>query len=99
MYKCAICGMVFDEPAKVRYPLCRIDGQQFYDHDHVCPFCGSDGIDYVEQCDECGEYYFDDDLVEDGDRLLCRDCSDNHRNPYHGCNTAMDAVFKMLEVI
>ena len=98
MYKCDGCEMVFDEPVKLKYPLCSIDGKQYYDFDNVCPFCGSEGIEFVEECEECGEYCYERELVEKGDKMVCRECADLELSPYHGCNTAMDAVFKMLEV-
>lgn len=98
MYKCCSCGMVFEEADKAKYPLCVIDGVQFYDHDYVCPFCRSDEIDYVEECEECGEYFPEDEMIERGDSLICTECANAERNPYTGCNTAAEAVFKMLEV-
>lgn len=97
MYKCASCGMVFEETVKLKFPLCRIDGQQYYDPDYVCPFCGSDDIDYVEECEKCGEYFYEDELADD-ERVICKECAGLEHSPYHGCNTAMEAVFKMLEV-
>ena len=98
MYKCDGCGAVFEQAAKLKYPLCRIDGQQFYDHDYVCPFCGSDSIEYAEECDVCGEYCFECELADSFDRVICKNCANNERSPYAGINTAAEAVFKILEV-
>ena len=97
MYKCDGCGMVFEEPVKLKYPLCRLDGQTYYDYDHVCPFCGCEGIEFVEECEECGEYCYEHELTDIDDKAVCLECAKKERSPYKGINSAFDAVFKMLE--
>lgn len=76
MYKCDHCGCIFEEPDKKRYVLCRIDGQPQYAHDHVYPDCGETEFYPVEECEECGEYFREDEFAE-CEEYICKTC-------YHG---------------
>lgn len=72
MYRCANCHEIFDEPDENYFELTRIDGQRIIAKDYNCPFCKSDAIEEVHQCNGCGEYVSEDEWWVDGG--LCDEC-------------------------
>ena len=74
MYKCIDCDYIFDTPetqsedygyyTELGY---RSAKQEF----SVCPNCGSGCFATAVLCCECGEYFFEEELV---DNCLCEDC-------------------------
>ena len=65
--KCTRCGQI-NEEMNVDY----VDGGYEGEPHYSCPYCGHDDWDEVFQCAECGEWFTEDELLED----LCRDCFD-----------------------
>ncbi len=52
MYKCDICGLVFDKP----FPRHELNGDgehTWTEHFWVCPVCGEDHMEAVEECPVC----------------------------------------------
>lgn len=78
MYKCCDCCEIFDEPHMIQdivttdpYPMGPMIG--------VCPYCGSDDYEELQECPSCNEYYSQDEMVyvelEDGTLIeVCPDC-------------------------
>lgn len=42
----------------------------------VCPYCGSDVYEDAVQCDLCGEWMAEEDVVNDKGRTVCEVCID-----------------------
>lgn len=70
-FRCEYCGSIFDIT----------EARSVYDPDEgdiaVCPHCGWDSCESVEQCSICGKYYTEDELTLGGghlDRQFCEDC-------------------------
>lgn len=87
MYYCNNCKSEFDEPERSN-----ITFEEYYGVDHlfpdshrmdilVCPHCGEDDIEEMRECDRCGEYCLEDDLVDTeelaggGIGYVCPDCA------------------------
>lgn len=78
MYRCLDCCETFSAPKLVKeivttdpYPMGPIVG--------VCPYCGCDDYEEVQECVDCHEYFPPDEMVcielEDGTLLdVCPDC-------------------------
>lgn len=76
MYKCYDCGYVFDKPknyAEDRTPGGVFEGGSFVEHYTGCPEC-SGAYGSVRECDNCGEYVFEEclNLTEYGE--FCDEC-------------------------
>ena len=81
MFKCADCGAVFSEPKKINAGSLYGVGYGAND-DYVdgCPECEG-GFEKAYQCEECEEYFLDDELafeddLPDGVECLCKKCID-----------------------
>lgn len=72
MYKCVDCGTVFYHPTTWEEDRGEFWGSRCSEIMSGCPYCKGDYEEAFE-CDECGEWFFDDEL-DDG---LCADCIDD----------------------
>jgi len=69
--KCTRCGQINSaEDMKIDY----VDGGYYGEPHMSCSCCGHDDWDEVFQCADCGEWFTEDEMVED----LCRDCFDKN---------------------
>lgn len=67
MYKCNGCGEVFEQPKEARETHGFTDGT--HETLSVCPCCSADYSE-AEQCKQCGEWHFEDEIFGG----LCADC-------------------------
>lgn len=81
MYRCGVCGRLFDEPKKV---IEHQFGSNLPDRGYnevyfVCPSCGNSEYREIVECCECGEEYFADCetlfvYFKSNDDYVCNDC-------------------------
>ena len=71
MFKCYDCREVFAEPLiyKEPYPYGMGYANQLFSR---CPYCKG-SFDEAKKCEDCGEYFFEDEL-EDG---ICEECRED----------------------
>lgn len=72
-WRCESCGETFDECVK-DYTEGGYRGEPHYS----CPFCGSDYLEEMHQCELCGEWYPADELHGWVNELVCDKCMDEH---------------------
>lgn len=70
MYICNICHETFSEPADQLEPHPELDGSPC-EHFPVCPNCFGDDFEEAIQCDICGEWKHEDEML---DGHYCYDC-------------------------
>lgn len=68
MYKCNVCGAEFETPREVTEREREEDGFIHVWVDSLCPSCGDDDFDEVEECTECGQ------LCAELYNGICEDC-------------------------
>lgn len=57
MYKCDDCGYEFKEPRQGQEYMGQCHGTPAYREYSICPSCGSEEYDCLdEQCEECGSF-------------------------------------------
>lgn len=81
MYRCIECGRIFEEGEEAVWYEDRGEYWGIPCRERVtgCPSCRGD-YEEVFQCEECGEWFFEDEL-EDG---LCEDCiNEKEKNDDH----------------
>jgi len=86
MHYCTNCNKEFDEPRieKTTYEDYFGVVNEFKNHHSMnlekCPYCGSDEIEEMETCDNCGEYCLEHDLTDTSEMVgmgvgrVCPDC-------------------------
>lgn len=70
MYRCIDCGEIFEEPTSWEEQE-EFWGARVGREESGCPFCKGD-YEEVYQCDECGEWYTEDEYNLEND--ICNDC-------------------------
>lgn len=72
MYKCCECGAIFEEGEEAVWEEDRGECFGFPCSETMsgCPECQG-GYEEVFECKECGEWFFEDELNENG---LCESC-------------------------
>lgn len=85
MFKCFDCDSLLDyEDLKYEKDRDTLERRRY------CPHCGSDNIDEVVSCSECGEYYPEGDLF--GMNSVCEDCIMKMRYDLDFCAAVGDEV-------
>ena len=87
MYYCQNCYSEFEEPERKKecfetfYGVDNLFNDRNYFDMLICPTCGSDDIEEMKECDRCGEYCLEDDLVDTEELAgggigdICPDCA------------------------
>lgn len=76
MFICMDCRCIFDEPAKFSEdatPGGFNEGGSFVRRWTGCPACGG-SFDMAVECDNCGELYFDEELIGNENGKYCQHC-------------------------
>lgn len=75
MLKCCECGKVFEDGEVARWREDRGEfwGFKSYETMTGCPSCRGE-YEEAEMCENCGEYFFEDELDENH---LCEDCRED----------------------
>ena len=66
MFRCAECKGVFDTPNEEKDLVGTCGLAPAYEKISVCPYCGSDEIEQVSQCEITGEYISWGDSFSEG---------------------------------
>lgn len=78
MFKCYDCEATFSEPRIYTEKMGEHFGVPAYASFSCCPECGGN-FDEATQCKICGEWFFEDELIEE----LCEICLDEAKAEYH----------------
>ena len=91
MYKCIECGHLFEdgEQATYRENQGECFGYPAYEEFNCCPVCKGDYEEAV-QCEKCGEYFFEDELLSG----ICESCLDSSID----YNSAFDYIAERQEL-
>lgn len=84
-YICDKCGHVFDEDeAGVIYETVGEGVMRGpYPAENCCPECGSTDFYEAQECAECGEWFFEDEMIETDNFWYCRECAKNIRDLFN----------------
>ena len=78
MIICKNCEQLFDEDEFRSIDVSQwIDDRRYEEHEHVCPYCGSDDYSEAVECKSCGEY-IPEECAYDG---YCEDCVNKAATP------------------
>ena len=77
MFKCWDCEATFDEPKNTSELLGEYHGQPAYQTYACCPECGGSFTE-AEQCEICGEWFFEDELDDE----ICEMCIEEKKDEY-----------------
>ena len=80
MYICEDCGTVFSE---TDFFVSRdyFWGSPFDSRSECCPHCSSEDYGEAKECEVCGEYYGEEDLISG----VCEECIDKCRHDIDTC--------------
>ena len=49
----------------------KIEKAEFHEEKIICPNCAEE---YTDTCEECGDLFFKDELIFDGEKYICKWC-------------------------
>ena len=74
-WRCESCGEVFDEANKDY-----VNGGYRGEPHYTCPYCGSDELVDMFQCELCGEWFPGDEIYGHMGEMVCNDCIEKNTN-------------------